>query len=80
MHFLFFLEGVLRVAVGGGVLCFIFTLRFIFFGRRLVLQLPPPPLALTGGSPGWRGRMEPPASGLTMLRKTYGNSSYAPNA
>jgi hypothetical protein len=49
MHFLFFLEGVLRVAGGWGVLCFIFTLRFIFFGRRLVLQLPPPPLALTGG-------------------------------
>jgi len=45
-----------------------------------VLQLPPPPLALTGGSPGWRGRMEPPAPGLTMLRKTYRNSSYAPNA
>lgn len=69
MHFLFFLEGVLRVAGGGGGWCLVcndwryvlfftvgvwryalfFTLCFIFFGRRLVLQLPPPPLALTGG-------------------------------
>jgi hypothetical protein len=56
MHFLFFLEGVLRVVGGGGCLAcnawryvLFFTLCFIFFGRRLVLQLPPPPLALTGG-------------------------------
>lgn len=41
--------GVWRLACGVWRYVLFFTLRFIFFGRRLVLQLPPPPLALTGG-------------------------------
>lgn len=41
----YFLRYVLFFSVG----VLFFSVRFIFFGRRLVLQLPPPPLALTGG-------------------------------
>ena len=59
------------MCLAGGVWCVVFGgLRFIFFGRCLVLQLPPPAKRRDGGvaaAGGWEQRQVPRGRGQAAV-------------